>query len=85
MTEKTAVYQDDKLIGYCDRVTLRTDLQSFGEPDENCYRITGFVPIDHQPTFAVGEYRAYKDRIYKITEDHETYICLMVPRLSTMS
>lgn len=30
---------------------------------------------DHQPTFVVGEYRAYKDRIYKITEDNETYIC----------
>ncbi|MBO0445577.1 hypothetical protein JZO78_04405 [Enterococcus ureilyticus] len=33
------------------------------------------VNKDHQPAFAVGEYRAYKDHIYKITEDHETYIC----------
>ena len=33
------------------------------------------IMADHQTAFAVGEYRAYKDRIYKITEDHETYIC----------
>lgn len=67
MTEKTAIYQDGKLIGYCDRVTLRTDVQSFGEPDENCYRITGFVPAD-TPPFAVGEYYTSKTGIiFKIT------------------
>lgn len=67
MTEKTAVYQDDKLIGYCDQMSLKSEF------DNIHYKITGFVPIDHQPAFAIGEYYLDKDvnRIVKI-ENHQT-------------
>jgi hypothetical protein len=68
MTEKTVLQQISNLafdIQHAD------DLQVAFDKASEILKLTD----QNNPPFAVGEYRAYKDRIYKITEDHETYIC----------
>lgn len=69
MTEKTTLQQIQTLA--YSAINADNDQEQFSKLME----IIKLTESDHQPPFAVGEYRAYKDHIYKITEDHETYIC----------
>lgn len=69
--EKTPLYQDDKLIGYCTRVSL-SEIND-GMDVEYRYTIQDFEAVKDEPAqqpFKVGEYYvSANNQIYKLTDD----------------